>query len=912
MKKIIFLSAFVFIALVALVVSCSDDSESSSEWTGIVDDGDDHNDQGNHETEEKDITLTVKSNYPRVSGKTDEEKSYTYKTSKILPAAPFECTGYVFIGYGSNSLSTTIAHSAGDSYFEDSDTTLYALWGEKMPLTITFNVNAQTPAGYTAPTQELTLVKAVNISYRQSQYADSTFVGTWSALKGFEKCDSIKLDAQDFSLTDKTKILLGFALSEANATAKKVEVSNGAMLSLKKIDDTLHSAITADDESLPSALTIWAVWAAQSDCAKVIFNGNGGLTQSGERTTEQYFVKDNGYYEGTLDLNPFTKENYIFKGWGSYSDSTSAFYEDGTSLSLFSKNDITLYAIWAHDNSKEITITFDYGLYSSPRSITQTVKKTATNPTLTRNTMEKDGYVFAGWATSSLYDAKVVYKDGATIDFSKVDFKKDLTLYPVWHSLITITFYGNGGKTLTGESSVTQEVESSADVKLKANSFSRANHCFTGWSENPYSSTATYDDEGTVNFLIDTTLYAVWEAGVTITINGNQGKTSAGDSYVTLNATRGSNGSYSYTLPATCPFTLDGYIFMGYSTASSYTKGMTFADISQTLTTTSDKTYYAIWAPSTFTITFDPRSGTLANTTQVVPLTKSDIQNESVAITLNSTKPSYSGYIFTGYDMSIVESGERLLPGTKYNFNFDPTSYKKPAITLYARWSAAQVSLNYYMYKDCGIKDIPSKQTVTLTDDDLEATEGSDGKYYYALKTSKRLTVSTLRPLSPTGLKDDGNDLHFAFYFWTTKDTSRTSGITYYETCAGAESIKNKYDDHNNKYEVYNPGDSISITGNTTLYPVFVDAEASDGYCVTYDNNSGGVNNLQTYFVVQKPLTGSATCKVLTKSDIWKHGIIPSLNGYLGWSKSKTATSASYTGGETITITGNTTLWAVW
>ena len=98
----------------------------------------------------------------------------------------------------------------------------------------------------------------------------------------------------------------------------------------------------------------------------------------------------------------------------------------------------------------------------------------------------------------------------------------------------------------------------------------------------------------------------------------------------------------------------------------------------------------------------------------------------------------------------------------------------------------------------------------------------------------------------------------------------------------------------------YYSGGSITISSDTTLYAVW---ERVYTLTLSYDANSGsGAPSAQT-------ATSTSAYYKFTVSNT-----VPSRTGYTfkGWSTSSSATSASYSGGSTITISSNTTLYAVW
>lgn len=96
----------------------------------------------------------------------------------------------------------------------------------------------------------------------------------------------------------------------------------------------------------------------------------------------------------------------------------------------------------------------------------------------------------------------------------------------------------------------------------------------------------------------------------------------------------------------------------------------------------------------------------------------------------------------------------------------------------------------------------------------------------------------------------------------------------------------------------YFAGESITLTKNTTLYAVWEEIPVYNTYELVYNANGG----------TGAPSSQSGATSYIVSSTV------PSRSGYtfLGWSTSSNATSATYFAGESITLTKNTTLYAVW
>lgn len=124
-----------------------------------------------------------------------------------------------------------------------------------------------------------------------------------------------------------------------------------------------------------------------------------------------------------------------------------------------------------------------------------------------------------------------------------------------------------------------------------------------------------------------------------------------------------------------------------------------------------------------------------------------------------------------------------------------------------------------------------------------------------------------------------------------------------------------KYTQYLSKTNVQNPPFStfyswstattdVSGTGTHYIYLVYhPNTPASVNYTLTYNANGG---NGAPAAVTQSSTTGSSVFTILNT--------VPTRDGYTfkGWADSANATTATYQGGDTITLTGNKTIYAVW
>ena len=162
---------------------------------------------------------------------------------------------------------------------------------------------------------------------------------------------------------------------------------------------------------------------------KVVFDANGGKGIM----PEQIFTSGT---QQPLNANVFKRTGYVFTEWNTSSDGTGAIYMSGSYYSL--TTDIILYAQWeAEEEKKEneptiiktYTVTFDANGGSGKmgsQTFTYDVEQA-----LTANTFTREGYTFAGWATTANGD--VTYADEQKVSNLTAEDKATVTLYAVWN-----------------------------------------------------------------------------------------------------------------------------------------------------------------------------------------------------------------------------------------------------------------------------------------------------------------------------------------------------------------------------------------------------------------------------------------------------------------------------------------------
>jgi uncharacterized repeat protein (TIGR02543 family) len=342
-------------------------------------------------------------------------------------------------------------------------------------------------------------------------------------------------------------------------------------------------------------------------------------------------------------------------------------------------------------------------------------------------------------------------------------------------------------------------------------------YTFAGWNTQANGSGLSYSPSATITMnLGNITLYAQWEYTVNFSANGALGSVPASE-------TSASTGAL--TLPGVGSLTNAGYTFTGWNTAANGS-GTAYAAGASYPGTAGGATLYALWSPNTNTVTFNANGGTGSMPNLSI--------NTGASANLTANTFSRTGYTFAGWNTAAGGGGTAYSNGQSYLMG--PTS-----ITLYAQWNA-----NIYV----------------VTYNANGASGGAPASVSQPYNSS--FTVANAGSLVQVGYSLTG---------WNT--AANGSGTTY---SAGS---------------TYVVGAS-----NATLYAQWT----INSYSVTFSANGAGgsppstvTQNYNTGFTV--PGAGSLT------------------NGSLifdGWNTAVDGSGTEYNAGDSFTITGNATLYAVW
>ncbi|MCR5530334.1 MAG: InlB B-repeat-containing protein [Lachnospiraceae bacterium] len=592
----------------------------------------------------------------------------------------------------------------------------------------------------------------------------------------------------------------------------------------------------------------------------------------------------------TISTKQPTRTNYTFKGWATSSGGSVA-YAPGAKYTA--QKSIKLYAVWERTKYK-ISYKGNGGTAATGQYVPPTSQTFYAGNSVTIGDCgyTRSGYTFSGWSTSSGDNNSVKYKRG-----DKVTFSGNVTLYAVWKPTeYLVVFDANGGSGAPGN----QTKVHGKNLTLSSTKPSRTGYTFKGWATSA-SGSVSYSAGGTYSNNASIRLYAVWSINTySVSYNANGGSGAPGSQTKTY----GVNLTLSTTKP-----TRTGYTFQGWATSASgsvaYAAGATY-------TSNSAVTLYAVWKINTYSVTYNANGGSGAPGAQT--------KTYGTNLTLSATKPARTGYSFQGWATSASGAVAYSAGGT-YTGN--------SAITLYAVWKADTYSVTFNANGGSGAPGAQTKTYgVNLTLSSTKPTRTGHTFQGWATSASGAVVYAA-------GATYTGNGALNLYAVWK----ANTYTIKYNLNCNDS-SCSGKPGDQTYTYA---QGQSINLSSTIptratyeflgwSLDPSATTATYAAGsawgrhstpssgttytlyavwkrirYTITYDGNGGtgatgpNVPSASQDFYAGNAVTINASCYT-------KKGCT-----FIGWSTSKTATTATYTAGQTgVKFSGNTTLYAVW
>jgi uncharacterized repeat protein (TIGR02543 family) len=426
-----------------------------------------------------------------------------------------------------------------------------------------------------------------------------------------------------------TTLPLGTGLSKSGYTFGGWSTTSGG----SAVSSTYSSTISR---------TLYAIWTANQYVITYLANSGSGTQTAGSYTT--------GATATSLpSTTTFTRTGYTFGGWATSATSTTPVTSYSTSAN------VSFYAIWIHGT---YTVTYN----ANGGSGTMAAQTSNATANLNANTFTYTDRVFNGWNTSA-DGSGILYSNSASYPFLA-----NITLYAQWGNVITFSSQG----ATSGTPSQTSRSWSSGAINLpQVGTMVKAGYTFGGWSNGTttYAGGASYTPTGGI------TLNPVWNA-ITYTISFNSNSASSGNVPANQTWTAGTTARTLSGNIGSPVLAKSGYTFGGWATSASSTAAVT------TYSSFANQTFYAIWTPISYTITYALNGGTSALPTQA----NRQIYN---TFTLAAT-PTKADYYFAGWSDSATATTYAALA------TYSITATSAPAITLTAQWIPTY-TLNYVL-----------------------------------------------------------------------------------------------------------------------------------------------------------------------------------------------------------------------
>ena len=675
--------------------------------------------------------------------------SITAGTPATLSGNTFSKTGFTFTGWNTSANGGGIAYAQLASVTLYGNTTVYAQWrvlGPGGP-----SVTAASPGN----TSVAVTVAGAPISGSVGA-ADSFIVQTYDN------------SATPVLIAGKSCTLLA---SASPLTCNITGLTNGTTYKFKV------TAYNSTGSGVSAAFSSTATPAPYT----VVYNINGGTSGA---------ISNGSYNLGTpLTLPTPSRTSYTFVGWY---DTTSAGTLIGVGGANYSPStSVTIYASWV---GVGYTITY-YGNGATAGSVPTAGSFTAGGSAYTvasnSGTLERTGYTFGGWDTSTAGNG-TSYAVGASYNANA-----NLNLYAKWTPIARTVTYA--GTTSSGSlpAQLTNKYIGETFTVSSSTGFARSGYTFSGWSDgtNLYAAGSTYTVGST-----NVTLTAQWlgiSYSVTYLANGGSGSLptqsnlSAGETFTvqssslartgysfvawndgTANYTPGStytmsganasliaqwtatgytitfngNGADGGSAPATGhyvtggvpyavalnSYTKTGYTFTGWKSAGNvdYAPGSGYAG-------SADLVLYALWTPKVISISYNVNGGT-----GTTPTTTTWTYDSATATNLDPG----TGLAKTGYTLGGWASSASATAGS---FTGTPSS----SLTYYAVWTPVTYAITY--------------------------TAGTNGTGSVPTQTGKALG-STFALASSSGLsRPDESGVSFSFAYWSDSGTTYAPGATF-------------------------------------------------------------------------------------------------------------------------------------
>jgi len=594
------------------------------------------------------ITYNVKfhSNY---GTETTNNQTLTYNTATNLAANTFSREGYSFAGWsdsatGAKKYSDT-AEIKSLTAVADTVIDLYALWTPKI-YTVTFSNGGGSGIMYNQSfardtAQELSPNAFTKTGYTFAGWMDGSNKSYLNG-KSIAVTDDVDLTAQWTPISYNVKFdANGGTGSISNqsfiyGTAQKL-TDNVNVSSITRSGYTFTGWNTAQDGKGTSyvdkasvstltatqngTVTLYASWTANTYTVKFDKNSSDATGVIADQTLT---------FDSAANLTQNTaiiRKGYTFSGWNTATDGGGITYADQASvknLTAKSNEPVTLYAMWTPD---VYTITF--AANDGTGTMANQIFATGNTAAISANAFTKAGYSFNGWM-----DDKTPVAENATVD----TVGRTATISAQWTAnSYTVKFHANGGTGSISDQSFTYDVPQ--NLTANTSTITRTGYKFSGWSDSPSATTATYSDQANVSNLTpmkdgSVTLYAVWQSDTyKVSFIANSGTGLMAD----LSITNGESKALTKN-----EFTRDSYKFSGWNTRADGT-GTYYPD-GATVSFTPDASgiviLYAVWTEA---VRYNINGNVETDATPKAAVSGADVTLRQGSTVIASTKTNVSG-----------------------------------------------------------------------------------------------------------------------------------------------------------------------------------------------------------------------------------------------------------------------------
>ena len=447
-----------------------------------------------------------------------------------------------------------------------------------------------------------------------------------------------------------------------------------------------------------------------------------------------------------------------------------------------------------------------------------------------------------------------------------------------------VTYEINGGTTYPNiRFSYT---DSSGHAALPTTNPTRTGCHFAEWNTQSDGHGATFTAATVVSE--DLTAYAIWTPdSCNVTFDKNGGDTDANPATKTVTSPATTVG----TLPANP--SRAGYHFTGWNTKAD---GTGYAFTASTILTATPTTVYAMWAPDTYTVTFDKNGGN----TDASPTTKT-VTSPATTVGTLPANPSRTGYHFMGWNTQANGGGSA----------FNASTPVTQSIIVYAMWEPDTYTVTFN--KNGGTTDAsPATQAVTTpatTITALPTPPGRSGYHFMGWNTQANGSGSAFNASTPVTQSITVYAIWEPDTYTVTfdKNGGNTDAIPTTKTVTSPATIIGSLPSNPSRagylFAGWNTGAdgsgsafsaSTTVTQSVTVYAMWVPA-----YTVTFDKNGGDT----------EANPGTAT------TDIGGHAVLPAAPvraGYefTGWNTKSDGSGAGFTASSV--ASSNLTVYAQW